>query len=303
MPNLKRKIAFYTIQRRRRDFVERVPKDTSLDWAQLLLEFSQKTWTERHNDSTFYSVDMTKRFPILEIAESLDMKFLAQLDEEHQKVSDLADAGIADGKLKLAQMSAVLFYPKHDIVAFVTGSGRPAVRIVDVFLNTYMHADSFEWELTPLFTPSGLEEFKENMVGVQRFETRFSTQRELLSTEHSPNPIQGFADNVADGIGADVNITISVSIPTAAKTLSASKKLKQLLLKAVPFIAQQDKRIEVRGTTVGNILTDLNLLAHPLTHTADLTNTVQPRQFSQLVDTLVDVCGEKENEVYELAER
>jgi hypothetical protein len=246
---------------------------------------------------------MTKRFPILEIAESIDTRFLAQLDDEHQTVSDLAEAGTANGKLNLAQMSAVLFYQQHDIVAFVTGSGRKSVRIVDVFLNTYLHSDEFEWELSPVFEPGGLEEFEKNMVGVQHFETRFSTQRDLLTNESQHNPIQDFGDEVANGIGADVNITISVSIPTAKKTDSATKKLKGIVASAIPFIAQQDKRIAVRGTTVGNILTDLNLLTHPLTHTADLTGTDESGKFSQLVDTLVAVCGDKENEVYKLEER
>lgn len=301
--NLKRTIAFYTVQRRRRDSVNIVPNDENLDWKEILQEFSQKTWKERHNGSTFYSADMTKRFPILEIAESIDTRFLAQLDDEHQTVSDLAEAGTANGKLNLAQMSAVLFYQQHDIVAFVTGSGRKSVRIVDVFLNTYLHSDEFEWELSPVFEPGGLEEFERNMVGVQHFETRFSTQRNIFTNQSQHNPIQDFGDDVANGIGADVNITISVSIPAAEKTASASKNLKSIVSRALPFIAQQDKRIAVRGTTVGNILTDLNLLTHPLTHTADLTGTDESGQFSQLVDTLVAVCRDKENEVYELVER
>lgn len=303
MANLKRTIAFYRVQRRRRDSVNIVPNDRSLNWDEILREFSQKTWEERHNGGTFYSANTTKRFPILEIAESIDTRFLAQLDDEHQTVSDLAKTGTSKGKLNLAQMSAVLFYPRHDIAAFISGSGRKSVRIVDVFLNTYLHSDGFEWELSPVFEPGGLDEFEKNMVGVQRFETRFSTQRNLLTKESQHNPIQDFGDEVANGIGADVNITISVSIPTAKKTDSASKKLKGIVTSAIPFIAQQDKRIAVRGTTVGNILTDLNLLTHPLTHTADLTGTDESGKFSQLVDTLVAVCGDKENEVYELEER
>lgn len=304
---IERKIYFFQLQRRARKTMTYIPEQESFNWREILEAFDRLDWDKHWFDDQnyFMSVLKDKQYPILAIGEKLKTQFMQQIDNKRKQMTDLADENIKTGNINLAQMSAVVFFPRYNTVGYITGSGKPRVTILEKFLNEVLRDPHqlFEWQVVPVYTKDGLKEFNEKMKSVSVVHLQFSTQRSYLDGGDDGGELLGMGREVTEKLRCDVDVDAKISIRKKTGRLSAGKLLKDMVSKAVPIVSEQQKTIRVKGTTLDDTIMDYEILSHPLMLKADVPQSDETRQFTQLVETLVDVCCRQENSLYELLER
>ncbi|AKV55106.1 hypothetical protein BACT_0529 [Bifidobacterium actinocoloniiforme DSM 22766] len=304
---IERKVYFFQLQRRFGNIITNgIPSVPALDWHELLSAY-QELPGEKHWFASKRILMLAlegKKYPILTIGERLSTQFVQKIDNQNDQMLDLADDDIQAGKTDLAQMSAIVFYPKHDAIGYITGAGRPKEKLVEEFLNATLNqnGENFEWRVVPVYTADGLREFKEKMGGVHQVHAKFVTQRNLFNLERNGGQLLSMTQPLANDLQTDVSIDVTIKIPPTSSK-DARRKLKEVVTEIAPVVSEQRQTLFVKGTTIDEVAIDYNLLRHPLIMKADIPECDEPRQFSQLVDTLVDVCSKNEDEVYKLIER
>lgn len=304
---VERKVYFFQLQRSNSTTLNYIPELQSFDWEEILKAFNQSNW-EKHwfaDKQYCMSVLEDKQYPILTIGEKLKTQFMQRIDNQHKQLTDLADENIKAGNIDLAQMSAVVFFPRCNSIGYITGSGAAKTAILETFLNTVVRkeGDPFQWHVVPIYTTDGIKEFNDKMKTVHTVHLKYTTQRKLLdSGEHGGELIDMPAD-VIRKLESDIDVDVRVTIPRRLRTKAAARKLKSMVSKAAPIVSEQEKSIYVEGTTLDDAVLKYDILTHPLILKADVPSCDETRQFTQLVDTLIDVCSQQENSVYELVER
>lgn len=287
--------------------MKHIPSSQYLSWKQILEEYGNVPWEKHWFEDKRYCLTVLKEkeYPVLTIGEKLKSQFMQHIDDENEQMVDLADEGIETGDLDLAQMSAVVFFPKYNSIGYITGAGRPKTAILETFLNTVVRDDRqlFEWQVVPIYTEDGLKEFDEKMESVHTVRFQFATQKSLLDGEEDGGELLETFQEFSNQLNTDITVDAKISIPMRLRTKEGMKKMKSMVSKAVPIISKQDKTVTVKGLTLDNTLIDFNILRHHMVLIADVPDSGKTRQFTQLIDTLIKVCSEQENEVYRLIER
>lgn len=304
--SIKRKIYFYHIQRRGRRTFNYIPEASPLDWRKALETFDALPW-----DKHWFAGDVcisylgNKKYPILTIGERMSPQFVQKIDERNKQMVELADSDIEEGNTDLAQMSAVVFYPKYNAAGYITGEGKPKEKLLETFLNSIARDERqlFEWQVSSILTLDGQKEFDEKMKSVHEVHFQFATQATINNEINDSPCLLAMGRSVADKLQSEITMDVKISIPPKLRRQGPTKILKSLVSEIVPEVGKQDKMVTVHGRTVEDALVAFNILSHPLTMVTEIPASDTPRQFSQLVDSLVDVCSTQEDEVYQLLER
>jgi hypothetical protein len=99
-----------------------------------------------------------------------------------------------------------------------------------------------------------------------------------------------------------VTVDITLTIQKGQRNNKSISRLKQFVLKNISYPLKQGSPIVVDGTTADGVNKKLKLSQHPLTASAPLPDSSEPQQFTQLLETLCDVCSERQDMVYKLVE-
>ncbi|WP_146143613.1 ImpB/MucB/SamB family protein [Bifidobacterium callitrichos] len=275
------------------------------DWQQRLSELNSLPWKEKEIDGIHYDVILNQKYPILTILEQFDPAFMRVINEGQETVVDYINDLIGTGGTRLANSSALAFFPKHSLVAYVnSASTAKSIRPVEKCLNHYWHVnDSWEWELEAVSTKDSIERFNEELKGASSIETSFCTTRTLFSLEPPANSPVFYFNQVSEDIGDNLKVEIKISLSDRKNDHSATKKLKAYAASFIPEIAQYGTKAIVRGQDLNEALIDLNLIKHNIVERAEMeVPDNKPLKFSDLINHLIKVCTERQEYLYEINE-
>ncbi|WEV71995.1 ImpB/MucB/SamB family protein [Bifidobacterium sp. ESL0790] len=300
---MQRTVAFYRLQLRSREDVA-YKNIEGVNWEKHLSEFSKLKWEQKAIGSVRYDALFVKKYPVLSVSEQFDPAFMQFVDGEHQRVMDYMDNYLADGNGRLAKSSAFAFFPDHGLVGRVSGSSGKSTEPLKKALNNYWPADTgWEWDVMPVITTDSLERFENELKGLTSFTACFTTERNLSSRPEDGGDTGVFYSKMSDRIGADLDIELKVSLSRGGPFSVSSRKFKKTVSDLVHFVAGQDKQMHVVGTDFADKMLELNLVKHPVVEQANIViEENEPRQFTLLINHLIEICAQKQDYLYEIVQ-
>jgi len=278
----------------------------AIDWNAELRRVAALPMTERQHDSTVYEPNVEDgKLPLLGVHALLKTAFMSNIDSETATISDLMEDAASQNK-RLANSTAIAFLPIGGVVAVATGSNSspkpPAA--VKTFLDAHIPLRAGDhWDVQPLMDTAKIQQFRDQASGAQAFETRLTTVRDVFSPESSDGIVR-FADDLADRVGGDLIVEISVRLAPEASNRTVRQQFRDLVLGDLPRVASNPKsRTKVTAILEGGVQEELNLVAARLAATIQVDDSVtETMRFSALMDHLRDVSGEMEDRVKLLIE-
>lgn len=263
-----------------------------LSWAKLFAELEGMDAKDRVFEGVF--VDPIRRGDslLLGLARPQNSNYMARLDEDGHVVDLLSHDEGEGGEVDLSylQTSVALLLPVGDAVAFVHGSQQsPKVpSVLNLVRELHATEPDFHWAKMPLMDRGKIQKLKQGR-GVDRFSTVFETNRDIFTTD-GPDSIVTSLDGVADALGANAQIEITISLQGGDNNMSKREKFRDRIVEelyrlipapstghgATANVYSEDGHVEI-----------LELVAHKM----QVAFEVPPRdndraRYSELVDRL-----------------
>jgi hypothetical protein len=300
---MQRTVSFYWLRLRSRDAAAYRPVGDDVDWKNHLADLGQLPWEEKSVNDIRYDAILDKSFPILSVSEQFDTAFMQVIDGEKKRVTDYMDDYLADGRGDLAKSSAFAFFPQCGLIGRISGTAGKSVEPLKKALNHYWPTKgNYEWDIAPVVTSDSLERFENELKGLSSFTANFSVCQYLDSLSDQGGTTGQYYRNMADAIGADIDVELKMSISKHSMFSGAKRDFKKTVKDFITLVAGQGKQMHVSGTDLAGKLLELNLVSHPVVEQEDITILdKEPRQFTRLVDHLVIVCENKQNYLYQIS--
>jgi hypothetical protein len=295
-------VAFYQVTLNAQATV-RVPV---VDWAEALQLVAELPMEERtHDGTTIYDPHLSPgALPVLGVHELLNPAFMSRIGEKG--ITDLMDEAEAEDQGHFANSTGIAFLPIGNVVGVVTGdarSPRPPKVITDFLTRHIPQGPGVHWMARPVMDTNKIARLRDESSGVVAFESRIRTVRDLFKPSDGDG-VAMFADQLAERLGGDVVIDISVSLAPEARSRTVTQRFKDLVVGDLPRVAQDpDSKSKVKALLGDGVQETLDLVAHRLTATFEIDVAVRESlRFSALIDNLKDVSGSMEDRVKQLLE-
>jgi hypothetical protein len=274
-----------------------------VNWTEHLSNFNQLSWEEKDVDGIRYDAVLNKQFPILSVSEQFDTAFMQVIDSQNKRVTDYMDNYLADHSGGLAKSSAYAFFPEYGLVGRISGATGKSTEPLKKALNHYWPTDgNCEWDVAPVVTIDSLERFEKELKGISSFTAGFSVRQYLDSSSDGGGKTGQYYRELADDIGADIDVELKMSIPRHSIFSASKKNFKKTMRDFISIVSAQGKQMQVSGVDFSEKLLELNLVSHPVVEQQDITiRDGEPRQFTRLVNHLVSVCDGQQDYLYKIS--
>jgi len=273
---------------------------TDLDWCTLMKSVAQVPVKERtlSQGIVFDPRVDDDGTPTLSIFRPLSTDFMSRIDPDTMEVTDIA----SNEKDLFAHSTAVVFIPGMPVFGLVGSSGTysPQHSAVHTFLTTFMKPDiGSHWKVEPLMDPGKIKEF-EQASGIAEFSAVYRSAGDILTPE--PGNALELADRIAEVLGADVEVSLSVKLK-GNKQKGPAKKLKNLVSSSLPRLTHDEKsRARVKATG-GMFEDELNLVAQKFSVEGTIPEAAsEEATFTLLMELAKDVTAQCESRIKELRE-
>lgn len=270
-------------------------------WREILTAWDDRVFAEKAIGGIYYIPDLTHRMPALGVHKEVNGAFQSYLDHEHAAVEDILDATTeVEGKVR-ANSTAVIFIPDTSYIAITPGNNSaPRHKSVEPFLEEICPlGDNEYWKVEPVIDSGKLKKFQtETVDGVTRVELRLPTTMDLL-TPASPKGIAESIDSSAQTIGAELDVSITVSLKDEYRqSRSARQRLKQAVLVDIPrFTAARTVKVHPTDSSASD-LEVLSLIAHRFTKEVEIAQAdLASKRFANLVQATASAAHECEDEL------
>lgn len=222
----------------------------------------------------------------------VDGSFRTEINEDASSITDVMsnDASARE----LADSSAILFSNTHHVFFFASGGrNAPPASAVLPFLSQYFPGrDDERWKVDPYFDKGQTERLKEAK-GLVKFATRFSTQRDLFTPVDGGTGPAAFADRIADAVGQDVEVEISIKLPKQSRGSRAAAKLLGLVRNDLSRTVPEGSNATAEAIIDDELTEELWLVAHKMAAKFDLhLEDAERRVFTDLLRGLTSVSSE-----------
>lgn len=268
------------------------------DWADLLKRVSKKDLADRTIDGIIFEPSLLDKGALLGIHKPLNTDFMSQIDRKVGSVEDLM-TDQDDDSPKFAYSTGVYFTGIDNVFALSAGNNQsPRANAVVEFLSTFAPPESGTfWKSEPLMVEDEIKKLRASK-GVVEFSSKFSTVRNLFDSTDDSTGIVGFADKVANRVGADVEIVITVRLPSQSRSQAAKSKLRSLLVGDLKTLAGKGTGAKAKALVEGGFEEELSLVAHGLAAEFEMDQfTSESHQFSVLMKSLMDVSASMDDRV------
>ncbi|MBN0039344.1 hypothetical protein JN535_04040 [Cellulosimicrobium cellulans] len=302
MSKLKEKVvAFYQVYLS----AKAISRTPVIDWGEALALVAELPMRERTHEETIYDPHLDPgALPVLGVHEVLNPAFMSRIGDE--AITDVMDDLEATDSGRFANSTALAFLPIGNVVAVVTGDNRspkPPKVIID-FLRRHLPQDpGVHWVARPVMDTNKIARLRDESEGVVAFESRIRTTRDLFKPEDSDG-VAKFVDEIAQRIGGDVIVDVSVRLAPHARNRSAKQRFRDVVVADLPRVAHDpDSRTKARAVLGDGVEEVLDLVAHRLVATFDVDAAARESlRFSALIENLKDVSGSMEDTVKQLLE-
>lgn len=293
---------------------------TGVDWRAQLQGITSLSWEARTVDGVVYDPHLEADHVILGVHSPIKSDFMSKLDPSTESVTDVlsdeeesseedgAPSGQEDvetsrgASVKIdnfANSTAVLFMATGNVVALAKGSNSsPGTDAVVDFLTALLpQGPGSHWKIEPLIAPAHIDALGSRAQGAVEFSTTFSTSRGLYAPDETGGLVS-YADDIANRLGADIEVKIEVKLAAESKSLTAASRLLTMIRQSMPRVNAKANRTKARVVLADGLHEELDLVAHRLAHTVDIDESVsESRRFTGLMDHLRIVSGEMESTV------
>lgn len=272
------------------------------DWNGELEELKLKTnLKDRLIEGLYFDPVRVSNGFLLGVHKPLKTNFLSTIDAETDSISDVLADELGDS---YAHSSAVMFTGHNHIFALALGhTNAPRHTCIEKFLSTYYPRPQGEhWVIEPFMDKAKIKQFQ-GAKGAIDFSTKFTTKRDLLDDDLAENSLTHIGDQIAEAIGSDVEIKISISLPEGYRNAMSMKSLQQFMKRDLRVTTAAGTNAKARTLISEGVEEELHLVAHKLAAEFDLPQISSERQqFSQLLEGLHSVREEMNNRVKDLTE-
>lgn len=277
-----------------------------VDWIAVLTEVAGRPMSERIHGGVVYDPHIEDGVALVGVHALLKPDFMTSIDSAGARITDLMDSAEASGLSRLAHSTALYFLPVGNAVAVATGtnnSPKPP-KVITEFLTLNVPLPSgASWTATPIMDTDKVRRFRDESQGAASFDTRISTVRSVFEPDETQG-IARFADQIAERIGGDVTIDISVRVAPQSRSRSVTQRFRDLIISDLPrVLANPGSRTKVNALLPDGVEEEMNLVAARLAATIEVDTSVsESLRFSALMTHLRDVGAEMEDHVRQLLE-
>lgn len=270
------------------------------DWSSEFLRIATETnLKDRLIDGLYFDPVEVDGSYLLGIHKPLKTNFLSAIDSTTNSISDVLPDDLKD---QYAHSSAVMFTGHNHIFALALGhTHAPRHTSVQKFLDTYYpRSEGEHWVIEPFMDHAQIKQFQDAK-GAIDFSTKFTTKRDLLDDAITENSLTKFGDQIANAIGSDVEIKISVVLPQGYRSANSMKNLHLFAKRDLRVTTGAGSNAKARTLISEGVEEELHLVAHKLAAEFDLPKIESERQqFSQLLEGLQSVRNEMDDRVKQL---
>lgn len=290
----------FVLNQARRQYVE------DFQWSERLREIADLPLADRRLDGYIFDPrEDDAAHGVLGIHAPIKTDFMTRIESHEGTVSDLLTGDGTTGS-DFAHSTAVRFMPSGNAFALALGGANsPRTKAVELFLKKFVPlGPGASWAIEPLMDTDQLKRLREEAKGLVAFSTRFTTVRNLWTEDPADVGVVTMADQIADRLGGDVEIQITLKLASEARNNRSKKNLLDVVTRELPRLVR-DKNSGTRVTALleGGVEEELSLVAHRLAVTIDVSSEVsESRRFSSLITELRDVTGAMEDRVRSILE-
>lgn len=235
----------------------------------------------------------------LTLHKPIQKNFMSVIGDDNKVTDMLTDE---EKRARFAYSSTVMFTDHTTIFGIVKGD-RSSPSHVDVrnFLESYYECPTgFKWEVRPLPSPSDVNRMKE-ADGINLFTTKFSTFRDLFSSDLEKEHLSDYANKLADKFGTDLEVFVEVRLPRSTRSMGPARKMKSYFSKDLGTTVGRGRGSKARIVSQNGDEELIELLEHHLAIQFDIPGSgTEKARFSHLTDGLESIRGEINNKVGEL---
>lgn len=257
----------------------------------------ENSLTDRKIDDVYYDPVEQDGHYLLGMHRPVDGSFRTEINEDASSITDVMSDD-PSGR-KLADSSVVLFSDTHHVFFFASGGrNAPPASAVLPFLREYFPGrDDQRWKVDPYFDRGQTERLKEAK-GLVKFATKFSTQRDLFTVPDDGSGPAAFADRIADAVGQDVEIEISIKLPKQSRGRRATAKLLNLVRNDLSRTAGEGSNATAEAVMDEELTEELWLVAHKMAAKFELhLENAEHKVFTDLLKGLASVSSELNDKV------
>lgn len=270
------------------------------DWQDFLAKVKKRPLTDREHDGfVFDPVEIEGRWA-LAIHKPVNKNYMSHIDEASGTIQDILDSPETKGGL--AHSTAVFFPGIENVFVLALGGGSsPHGNAVEAFMECFAPpGQGAAWRYEPLMAADQIQALKDSR-GISMFSTRFSTKRSLFDRDAAPKGIVTYGEQIADRLGGDVEVEITVSLAPEARGIEHQRKFLGLVIPDLLRLTTNGARARARAKSERGDETDLRLVAHRLAAEFEISALgANSAQFSELVRALIVVSGDAEDKVKEI---
>jgi hypothetical protein len=271
------------------------------DWNGFLSRVAKLPFEERVVDDYVFEPVQVEDVWALGIHKKLNTQFMSEIDPVAGKMADILDGG--SNRRGLAHATAVYFTGIDNVFSLALGGGMvsPQASAVATFLDTFAPAgEGAHWKAEPLMQGDDIRKLR-NSRGMSLFKTKFSTKRSLFDAGSAQVGISTFASQIADRIGGDVEVEITVKLEPEARGQANLKNFLSLVVPDLGMLTAKGTGAHAKVKTQEGDEEMLSLVAHRLAPEFEIPSLgTNSHQFSELVFALINVSATMEAKVKEI---
>mgnify|MGYP001134358058 FL=1 len=256
---IQRTVQFYWLRLRSRDGISNGTTG-HINWTKRLSEFREFPWENKILDNIIFDSVTDKHYPVLTVFEQFQPNFMQLIDQEHKRVTDFIDSEAHSNTNNLAKSSAFAFFPKYSLVSRVSGNAGKSVDPLKKALNYYWPEEDYEWDVIPVITADSIERFKKELRGIDSLTASFTTKTFLDKTYEISGNAGGFYQEIAQKVGADLDIDIKISLTDDTMYGKARRVFKDIMQDFIISAVNQNRKVQVSGPDFADKLLELNLV-------------------------------------------
>lgn len=258
------------------------------DWPTILAGVKGLPLDDRTLDGTIFDPVETDYGWVLTMHKPLQRGYKSRLNSSTGDVLDWLED---EGDFRVAHSTAVAFLDRG--AAFVLCKGErssPGHPDVEVFMRQFIDLPpGNHWNVQPMVAEGQMREFQE-VAGVHSLDLTMTTSRDLFTHDQQGqgHALDALLSNLSDAIGADLQITLKVSIDRPNRSKRATQKMRDVVSTSAAWFSAGGKKAVVKAETRDGVREALNLVNHDLAVDIVLPPESTERQsFQDIISALV----------------
>lgn len=263
-----------------------------LDWVKLIEKLEELPVKDRCVNEIILDPIRRDDCLLLGMLKPQAKDYLVELDGAGNVVDLMSAASDGDGDAPSGTFhtAVALLLPVGDAFAFAAGSlqsPRPpsVVRVVEAF---HDRSDDYHWAHRPLLDRGLLQQLKDG-AGVDRFTTSVDTNRTVFDSSESGTLMSAF-EKVADVIGSDVQIDITISLPGSENSKTRRERFRDSIVAGVDRLIPSrstNKSASAKVYSAEGYAEELELVEHKMQVAFDVAPAKSEQaRYTALVDQL-----------------